>query len=138
MEIRYEELSTTGVETLKSVFDFCGLPANSEEVAAIVEEHQFERMKARRQHADKRVKMEAAFYRRGKVGSWQEELNSRQRYIFDQVGGDLLSELGYAEVGWWADSRLQQLLVPALLTLSSHAPRWLRRSAKILLNLKAR
>jgi hypothetical protein len=114
MEVRYEDLFTAGADTLKSVFDFCGLPATVERVRGIVNSHQFKQMKAERKSADKRVRVNQAHYRKGKVGSWREELGPFQRYIFNEIAGDLLRELGYAENGWWADSSKQRFLLPVL------------------------
>ncbi len=88
LEVSYEDLSSAGAETLAVVFDFCDLPTSAGDAAAIVEAHQFERMKAKRQHPDKRAKTHKAFYRKGKVGSWREELGPIQRYVFDAIAGD--------------------------------------------------
>lgn len=114
MEVRYEDLLISGANTLKSVFDFCGLPATHNEVTAIIEEHKFDKMKAQRQHADKRAKTSAAFYRKGKIGSWQEEIQPVQRYVFDVIAGDLLCKLGYAKDGWWTNSIKQKFTLPIL------------------------
>jgi hypothetical protein len=69
-------------------------------------------MKAKRQHADERVKAHEAFYRKGKAGGWREDLDAVGRYRFDMVAGDLLIELGYAKEGWWAESSLQKVGLP--------------------------
>lgn len=114
IEVKYEELKFAGMETLKRVFEFCDLPIDDREVASIVSAHTFERMKATRQHIDKRHKAPIDHYRKGKVGSWEEEMNSRQRYLFDRIAGDLLRELGYADDDWWVESRFQKLMLPLL------------------------
>lgn len=132
MEVRYEDLSVAGVDTLKSVFDFCNLPTSVEDVVGIVKSHQFKQMKAERKHADKRVKTHEAFYRKGKVGSWREDLDSMQRFIFDRIAGDLLRELGYAEDGWWADSSKQRFLLPVLAAMPVVLKR-LSRATSVLL-----
>jgi len=131
IEVRYEDLSTAGIDTLKCVFDFCDLPASVEDVAANLEAHQFERMKAKRQHADDRVKTHEAFYRKGRVGSWQEELNPMQRYIFDEIAGDLLRELGYAEGRWWAESGRQAFTLPVWAAILTRKQQ-LRRGAALI------
>lgn len=132
LEVRYEDLSTAGVDTLKSVFDFCGLQSSVEEIASIVEVHQFERMKARRQHANSRAQTHEAFYRKGKVGSWQEELGPIERYAFDRIAGNLLLELGYARDGWWAESRSQKLMLPLVAAVSTGLRRGQRASRALL------
>ncbi len=136
LEVRYEDLLTSGVDTLKTVFDFCGLPASVEDVATIVEAHQFEKMKAKRQSSDKRVKMHPAFYRKGKAGSWREDMEPIQRYLFDEIAGELLRELGYANDDWWAaESRVQKFTLPLLAMISIRERRRQRvtRAAKALL-----
>ena len=94
------------------MFDFCDLPATKEEVTAIVSRHNFRRMKARRQHSDRRVTAPVDYYRKGKVGSWQEELRPFERYVFDEIAGDLLRELGYANDNWWVQSWFQKPTLP--------------------------
>ena len=132
MEVRYEDLLTFGANTLKSVFDFCDLPATHDEVTAIIKEYKYDKMKAQRQHVDKRAKTSKAFYRKGKIGSWQEEIQPVQRYVFDVIAGDLLYELGYAKDGWWANSIKQKFTLPILdkiLTMRNNV----RRAAETLL-----
>lgn len=122
MEVRYEELLDDGIGILKSVFDFCGLSASIEDVAAIVNEHAFEKMKASRITPAKNVKGPEGGYRKGKAGSWREELDPMQRYVFDKIAGELLRELGYAEEGWWAESKSQRFVLPIRATILSRKP----------------
>lgn len=132
MEVRYEDISASGVDVLKDVFEFCGLPASVKEVVTIVNAHQFEKMKANKLTPVEGVKAPDGSYRKGKVGSWREELDPLQRYIFDQIAGDLLLELGYGQEGWWANSNSQRFALPifaAMLTMSKR----IRRAAAILL-----
>jgi len=123
MEVRYEDILAFGLPTLASVFDFCELPISEEEVAEIVEAHRFQKMKAKRQHADDRAKTHQAFYRKGKAGSWREDLDAFDRYRFDRIAGDLLVELGYAQEGWWAESRYERVMLPAFCRLSAAGSR---------------
>ena len=95
LEVRYEDLLTNGVETMKQVFEFCGLPLTDSEVAALVEEHTFAKMKASLKSPVAGIPLPEAFYRKGQVGTWQEELTSEQKERFDQIAGGLLRELGY-------------------------------------------
>jgi hypothetical protein len=114
LEVRYEGLLANGVDVLESVFDFCDLPVSSEEVADIVQSHQFEKMKAQRMTPNGSVKAPEGAYRKGKAGNWREEMSPVQRYLFHRTAGDLLHDLGYAKEGWWADSILQRVALPAL------------------------
>lgn len=136
LEIKYEDLLSDGPATLRTVFDFCGLPVDSDQVVAILEEHQFERMKARRQAADGKARTGAGHYRQGQAGGWQAQLGARQRCIFHQLAGDLLCELGYAGSNWWAGSKSQKVVLPPLAALSiwsQQASRRLFRAAAELL-----
>lgn len=114
LEVRYEHLLNDGVNTLQTVFDFCELPFKRDEIAAIVENHRFEAMKTRQQGPDEQLKSKPGYYRRGKIGSWRQELSPLQKYIFQQVAGDLLKDLGYAEDDWWATSPLHKIGLPFL------------------------
>jgi len=118
LEIRYEELLENSKKTLTKVYEFCGLKVNPSEVEEIVEEHNFTKMKAKRQHMDKRAKTHPAFYRKGISGGWKEEFSFKDKYLFHKNAGDLLINLGYAEEGWWYRSRFQKHLFPHLLSIS--------------------
>ena len=131
LEVRYEDLSSSGVDTIKSIFDFCGLPASDEDMAAIVTAHQFERMKAKGQAVDKRIKKLEAHYRKGKIGSWKEELVLKKRYVFHKIAGDLLCELGYADNSWWIEEGYQRFTLPLLSVLSEMPAKVIRATANL-------
>jgi hypothetical protein len=136
LAVKYEDLLSDGPATLHTVFDFCGLPVDSDQVVAILEEHQFERMKARRQAADGQARTREGHYGKGQAGGWQAQFGARQRCIFHQLAGDLLCELGYAGSNWWAGSKSQKVLLPPLAALSiwsQQARRRLFRAAAELL-----
>jgi hypothetical protein len=132
MEVRYEDISASGVNVLKGIFEFCGLPTSVEEATRIAEAHEFEKMKASKITPARNVRAPEGHYRRGKVGSWRDELDLLQRYDFDKIAGDLLCELGYAEDGWWADSSKQRFALPVLTAISSVVNR-IRHATAILL-----
>lgn len=102
LEVRYEDLLTDGVATLQSVFDFCGLPITTEQVANILEQQAFDKLKDSRKSASAEFKMPPGFYRKGKMGNWQEELSLTDKQQFDEIAGGLLKELGYAQDNWVA------------------------------------
>lgn len=113
LELRYRDLLNDGQETLQAVFDFCNLPTKSREAAKILTEHQFEKMKEQRATPAKGIQAPKGAYRKGKVGSWQEDLSAGQQYRFHRIAGDLLVDLGYAkEEDWWAASLLHKVLLP--------------------------
>ena len=111
-EVRYEDLILGGPQTLRRVFEFCDLGGSGEEVAAIYKAHEFKKMKKKKQEADERFNRPDDHYRKGVAGSWQTDVNPKQRHAFDEIAGDLVRELGYASDDWWADSRFQYFTLP--------------------------
>lgn len=128
LEVRYEEMTSNPEAALKAVYDFCGLPATAEEVTATVAKHTFDRLQKERSSPVPGVTLPQNFYRKGKTGSWQQDLSPTQCYLFDEIAGDLLQELGYAQKDWWADSAAQKYLIPLQTALSSRQR--LRQSVK--------
>jgi Sulfotransferase family len=112
LEIKYEDLVEDGINLLKSVFDFCGLDATVDNITDIYNTHSFEKIKAQRMSPVEGLKAPEGHYRKGKAGTWREELKPKEKYLFDQIAGDLLKELGYAEDDWWADSLYQSCTIP--------------------------
>lgn len=128
LEIRYKDLQDDPVSVMRNAFDFCGLEISDEDLIANVEQHAFKKVKQKRLSPEKGVALPKNFYRKGKVGSWQEEFSSVDCYLFDEIAGDLLVELGYAEPGWWADSSTKRWSLPLKVALSSRTR--LRQSLK--------
>jgi hypothetical protein len=94
------------------VLDFCGLPATAEWIAQIVAANTYEKMKERGASPDPTTKLSEKRYHRGTAGGWREDLSAWDRFQFDQLAGDLLCELGYAQPGWWAESAGDRLALP--------------------------
>lgn len=114
LEVRYESMLSDSIDTLQAVFDFCELPADRADVTAIVDQHQFDRMKAKRQVGDSRARASQGHYRKGKAGSWRSELGPINRYICHRIAGGLLRELAYSEGDWWATSAVQKIFLPPM------------------------
>lgn len=104
IEVRYEDLIAAGESEMERVFDFCNLAASRLQVKTIVEDHHIEKTRESRKSPVEGVQVPVGFYRKGKVGSWREDLTVEQRYLMNRVAGELLSDLGYAQPGWWADN----------------------------------
>jgi hypothetical protein len=119
LELRYETMMIDPQATLKAVYDFCGLANTPDQIAETVQQHTFEKVKADRVSPVEGVALPKNFYRKGKVGSWQQDLPPVQRYLFDEIAGDLLVELGYAEKGWWAETAVQKYLLPLQIAFST-------------------
>ena len=116
---------------MEEIFAFCGLELSSEEVAKIVEDTSFDKMRRERaapsssSAASSRAAPET-HYRKGRAGTWQEEFTPLERYWFEQGAGDRLRELGYAQGPWWAESRLEELTLP-LRTFVQRVPQRVRK-----------
>jgi hypothetical protein len=96
LEVRYEALHRSGREELRSIFDFCGIPANDQLVRRICE-----RTKLASGGGD-----EGAFRRRGVVGEWRERWGLLDRIRFDRAAGEMLVQLGYERGrAWWLPGR---------------------------------
>lgn len=76
LEVRYEELVTESERTLRTVCEFLELPFDP----AMVQ-------------PPERAAIEAEL---GPVGGWRERLGAEQLEAFEDVGGEMLAELGYA------------------------------------------
>jgi hypothetical protein len=78
------------------------------------------------------------FFRKGQIGDWQSALNPTQRYIFHDVAGELLRELGYETDAWWLQHRYQRFTLPffAMLTTRNGSRREVIRAVKYVLGPK--
>lgn len=119
LEVRYEELLNDGVTILGHVFDFCSLPVVTKQIQGIVQDHRFKKMRAARFTPDESIQAPEGAYRKGQPGSWHGDLSPIQRYIFNQIAGDLLQDLGYSKAKWWAESRFQTITLPARYVIST-------------------
>jgi len=117
IEVRYEDLLNDSANTLRTVFEFCRLTASEEFILEVVNNHQFELMKSRKQLPDEKVKSSEGHYRKGIAGDWITDLSSFQKYQFDKIAGDLLCELGYSRKGWWVEHICQHFTIPFLFSL---------------------
>lgn len=84
--VRYEELRTDTLETMKRIYSALGAEVDREELARIVEKHLWENIPE-----DK--KGEGKFYRKGKPDSWKEDLTEEQARAVERVTAPLLKEL---------------------------------------------
>lgn len=96
LEVRYEDLQRATPTMLATVLRHCHLGTEDREVARISEKFHISRAQVSRGDTTLNAL-------RGIPGAiWRQNLSLKQRYVFDQVAGDLLRDLGYAERGWWA------------------------------------
>lgn len=118
LEVRYEDLLTSGQQVLRTVFDFLGEPIDAKDVAAIYQRHQFQNMKQAGTGVHN-FALPKEFFRKGQSGDWRNSLGPGERYVFDETAGDLLRALRYSNASWWYDHGYQRFTVPLAGTLSS-------------------
>ena len=103
LEIRYEELIEHGKLSLPKVFDFCELDYTNELINSINDKTIYSSSNPNITHSERKMNI-----------IWKNKLSLKQKYIFNNIAGDLLVELGYAKKGWWAESRSHLLVLPLL------------------------
>jgi hypothetical protein len=108
MEIHYEELLGNPAAGLKVLFDFLDLKWSEEEIVAAVEQNSFEM--ARKDGGSKiplsgaladkygKVAVEPeGFFRKGKAGSWRDDLAPEDLMVITDVAGSAMRALGYID-----------------------------------------
>jgi hypothetical protein len=131
LEVQYEELLRNGPEVLRAVFEFVGTVSTRERTEAIYEAHGFEAMKDAGTGAHGFL-LPKEFFRKGEAGGWRDVLTPGERYIFNEMAGDLLCALGYSDPRWCYDHVYQRFTVPLLAMVAS--PR--RTQAKVRTRIK--
>lgn len=97
--LRYEDMKQNSLETFEKAVKFVGLDYGRDEIQKAIELSSFEELQ--RQEKEKGFKEKSAaseaFFRKGKIGSWREELNPEQvkRIISDH--GAVMKRLGYLD-----------------------------------------
>jgi hypothetical protein len=134
-EVRYEDLSSSPITGLKSIFEFCGVEAGDKLVSEIVESHKFENLKKSRSTPAEGVKVPEGHFREGKVGNWGRHFSAANRYLFDKAAGNLLRELGYAKERWWAEHAHERIWAPVagLVARTYRKSRRVEQACKVLL-----
>lgn len=111
-EIRYEQLLDNSVQILKDVFNFCGLDVSDTQVNSIIDANSFDKLKNKGATADFKSNLNKKHYRKGKSGTWKEDMNSEQQFIFNSIAGKLLIDLGYEKnQDWCVNSPLNTMLI---------------------------
>ncbi|MGH9162429.1 MAG: sulfotransferase domain-containing protein [Vicinamibacteraceae bacterium] len=100
-EIRYEAIRAEPATELEAVARWLGLGWDRRECEAMVDRHEFSKLKNEKDHKHLDVPAErspADFFRRGKVGGWADDLPRAHVKIVETVCGELMQELGYQRV----------------------------------------
>lgn len=85
MLIRYEDLKTDTLGTMKHLYAKLGMPVGNKELVQIVEKHSWENIPEEK-------KGEGKFYRKAKPGGWREDLSAQQIKIVEKITAPLLEE----------------------------------------------
>jgi hypothetical protein len=89
--VRYEELRSDTLGTMKRLYSTLGVPVGEEELVRVVEKHSWENIPPEKRG-------EGKFYRKAKPGGWREDLTPEQAEAVESVTGPLLRELYPEEV----------------------------------------
>jgi hypothetical protein len=88
IKVRYEDLRTDTIGTLRALVEWLGIDRSDEELEAAVEANRFESI--RRRH-----KGPAKPFRSATPGLWRQNMNEREREVMTKTMGEKLGELGY-------------------------------------------
>jgi sulfotransferase family protein len=91
--VRYEDLRSDTLATMKRVYAGLEIPVHDEELARAVKEHSWENIPEEK-------KGEGKFYRKARPGGWNEDLTPGQARIVEQITAPLLDEF---YPGWKGD-----------------------------------
>ena len=83
--IRYEELRSDTLGTMKRMYSALEIPVEEEELARVVEKHSWENI-------PEEEKGEGKFRRKAAPGSWRGDLTTKQARIVERVTAPLLEE----------------------------------------------
>jgi hypothetical protein len=84
--VKYEDLRTDALGTMKRMYSELGIPVDEEELARVVEKHSWENI-------PEENKGEGKFYRKATPGGWKEDLTPEQAKTVERVTAPLLEQL---------------------------------------------
>jgi len=93
LEVRYESLHETPLETTQQLLGFLGVDASEQAARACIDAGAFDRLSGGR---DRGQEDKSAFFRKGQVGDWRNHFDSDCEQVFQQCAGPTLAALGYA------------------------------------------
>ena len=96
--VRYEEMHKDAAAVLQKVLEFAGLNQSTAQIEAAVEASRFENMRAAEERfgvIGKAGDENERFVRKGRVGSWQEEMGYSDLRILEEKYGDVMRQVGY-------------------------------------------
>jgi hypothetical protein len=84
--VRYEELRSDTLGTMKRIYSTLGIKVSEEELAPVVEKYSWENI-------PEEEKGEGKFYRKATPGGWREDLTPQQAETVERITASLLKEL---------------------------------------------
>lgn len=90
--LRYEELLTDDIGSLRRMAALFDLPAGEEQLRAIVERNSFKAMSGGRERGQE---SDASFQRKGQAGDWRNHFTPGVARVYKGLIGDFLVEFGY-------------------------------------------
>ncbi|WP_047864316.1 sulfotransferase [Rubrobacter aplysinae] len=91
-EVRYEDLLERPEEETKRLLSLLGAKSDEKTVKQCVEKTSFEKLSRGRKPGEEDA---TSFFRKGIAGDWKNVFTERDREIFEEEAGDLLTRLGY-------------------------------------------
>jgi hypothetical protein len=98
LHVRYEDMHRDAAAVLGRVLAFAGVRCTDAQISAAVESSRFENMRAAEErfgvngHAGDQ---QERFVRKGRVGSWQEEMGYTELSIIEERYGKVMRQVGY-------------------------------------------
>lgn len=96
--VRYEDIHKDTTAVVRGVLDFAGVRCSEAHIEAAVEASRFERMRAAEERHGVNGKAgdeQERFVRKGRVGSWQEEMGYAELRAIEEKYGDVMRQVGY-------------------------------------------
>ncbi len=97
-ELRYEDLLVRPGALFTEMVDFLGADPDAKLVAEMVGNTSFERVSGDRTVGEEDPE---SFYRKGISGDWKNYFTGRDRKIYKQEAGEVLTQLGYEKDEDW-------------------------------------
>ena len=97
--IKYEDLKEDAITQFKKMIDFTGFEKSMEEIQLAVEKSSFKNLKKMESQDQfkENISPQTPFFRKGKVGSWREELSESQVQQLIQDHSVAMQSLGYLD-----------------------------------------
>jgi len=90
--VKYEDLLQDTVAQTRRLVNFLGASSDKETVRRCIKKASFKKLSKGRKRGEEDP---SSFFRKGVAGDWKNVFTERDRRIFQEEAGNLLSKLGY-------------------------------------------